>query len=74
MSSTAAHVMVTVPTRVFSRSRSTRMRASTGNAVIDMATPMKSANDVKETPAGACASKRCAASKTPSAKGAMMLA
>ena len=43
-SSIAAHASVSAPTGRFSIRRSTRMRASTGNAVIDIATPMNSAN------------------------------
>jgi len=42
-SSIAAQAMVSAPTGRLSMRRSTRMRASTGNAVIDIATPMYSA-------------------------------
>ena len=42
-SSTAAQASVSTPTGRLSIRRSTRMRASTGNAVIDIETPMKSA-------------------------------
>ena len=43
-SSTAAHASASTPTGRFSIRRSTRMRASTGKAVIDIETPMKRAN------------------------------
>ena len=43
-SSIAALASVSAPTGRLSMRRSTRMRASTGNAVIDIATPMKRAN------------------------------
>ena len=42
-SSTAAQASASTPSGRFSMRRSTRMRASTGNAVIDIDTPMKSA-------------------------------
>ena len=42
-SSTAAHASASTPTGRLSIRRSTRIRASTGNAVIDIETPMKSA-------------------------------
>ncbi len=43
-SSIAALAMASAPTGRLSIRRSTRMRASTGNAVIDIETPMNSAN------------------------------
>ena len=43
-SSIAAPASASAPTGRFSIRRSIRIRASTGNAVIDIATPMKSAN------------------------------
>ncbi len=43
-SSIAAAASASVPTGVFSMRRSATIRASTGNAVIDIATPMNSAN------------------------------
>ena len=72
-SSTAAQTIVTAPTFVFSRSRSMRMRARTGKAVIDIDAPMKRAKDTKRTPWGACSPYSQAASPTPRAKGTMML-
>ena len=48
-SSTAAQVIVTAPTFECSRRRSTRMRASTGNAVMLIAAPMNSVKEVKGT-------------------------
>ena len=44
-SSIAAHAIVSAPTGRLSIRRSDRIRASTGNAVIDIATPMKIANE-----------------------------
>jgi hypothetical protein len=43
-SSIAAQVNVSAPRGRLSMRRSARIRPRTGNAVIDMATPMKSAN------------------------------
>jgi hypothetical protein len=48
-SSTAAQVMLMTPTFDWSSPRSLRMRASTGKAVMLIATPMKSTNDRKGT-------------------------
>src|ERR1039458_7813052 len=48
-SSTAAQAMAIVPRRVCIRSRSLRMRASTGNAVMLMAAPMNRAKLVNDT-------------------------
>ena len=50
-SSIAAQLSATTPSSVFSMLRSVRMRASTGNAVIDIATPMNSAKLVNGTSA-----------------------
>ena len=47
MSSIAALASASTPSGRLSIRRSTRMRASTGNAVIDIETPMNSANAVK---------------------------
>ena len=47
MSSIAALASASTPIGRLSIRRSTRMRASTGKAVIDIDTPMKSANAVK---------------------------
>ena len=44
-SSIAAHAIVSAPTGRLSIRRSDRILASTGNAVIDIATPMNSANE-----------------------------
>ena len=70
----AAHVSASVPIGVFWSPRSPRMRASTGNAVIDIDTPMNSRNDENGTPAGASESNSTNASAPPSANGATMLA
>ena len=51
-SSIAALASASAPTGRLSIRRSTRMRASTGNAVIDIETPMKSAKAVKPPLAG----------------------
>ena len=48
-SSAAAHVRATTPSSVWLMPRSVRMRASTGKAVIDIATPMNSAKLVNGT-------------------------
>ena len=48
-SSTAAQAIATVPKRLCSMSRSDRMRASTGNAVMLMAAPMNRAKLIKGT-------------------------
>ena len=52
-SSTAAHVMAVVPNGVCVRWRSSRMRASTGKAVMLMAMPQNSAKAWNGTPGGA---------------------
>jgi len=51
-SSTAAQVSAVAPIGVLVSPRSSRMRASTGNAVMLMAIPMKSANAWNDTPRG----------------------
>jgi len=51
-----------------------RILASTGNAVIDIATPMNSAKTVTDTPAGANASYIVMAKPQPSRNGMTMLA
>jgi hypothetical protein len=52
-SSTAAHVIAVLPSGVRVRPRSSRIRASTGKAMMLIAMPMKSANGTNGTPAGA---------------------
>ena len=52
-SSMAAQVSASMPIGVRCSPRSPRMRASTGNAVIDIDTPMNNANGVNATPGGA---------------------
>ncbi len=52
-SSTAAQASAVVPSGVFVSPRSSMTRASTGNAVMLSAMPMKSANEWKGTSAGA---------------------
>ncbi len=49
-SATAAEVIASRPTVVCVMPRSLRMRAITGNAVIDIAAATKSANGQKDTP------------------------
>ena len=51
-SSTAAHVIAVVPRGVRVRPRSSRIRASTGNAVMLIAMPRKSAKGTNRTPGG----------------------
>ena len=70
----AAQVSASMPIGVCWSPRSPRMRASTGNAVIDIDTPMNSANDANGTPAGASDSNSTNASAPPSANGTTMLA
>ena len=70
----AAQVSAIVPRRVCCSPRSCRIRASTGNAVIDIATPTKSMNDENGTPGGENGSKIAADKPAPSTNGTMMLA
>ena len=70
----AAQVREAAPSSVRVRPRSVRMRARTGNAVIDIATPMKSAKTIGDTPSGANASCIASPSPEPSRNGARMLA
>ena len=70
----AAQVRAATPSSVLVSPRSVRIRASTGNAVIDIATPMNSANAVLDTPAGANASCIVNARPAPSTNGTRMLA
>jgi len=70
----AAQVSAIVPRRVRWSPRSCRIRASTGKAVIDIATPTKSMNDGNGTPGGEKGSKIAAAKPAPSTNGTMMLA
>jgi hypothetical protein len=74
MSSTAAHAMVIAPTRERRRRRSTRMLASTGNAVMLIAIPTKRMNDNRGTPGGASEECSLVPADAPSANGTMMLA
>src|SRR5688572_32230178 len=52
-SSTAAQVMAIEPRYVCDRPRSSSIRASTGNAVMLIATPINNANALKEVSGGA---------------------
>ena len=72
-SSTAAAAIAMAPTGWRSMRRSTRILASTGNAVIDMATPMNRAKEVNEV-SGPTSSNRGRATARPSAMGTAMLA
>src|SRR5690349_16094037 len=72
-SSTAAQVIAVEPSGVVIMLRSTRIRASTGNAVMLIAIPMNSAKAWNGTPAGAYAEYIISASATPSRKGNTML-
>ncbi len=74
MSSVAAHASARPPVSVRCMRRSVRIRASTGNAVIDIAAPMNSANGQKSTPSGlrpavASVSTKIFASPMPRLKG-----
>ena len=73
-SSTAAQVRAMVPSSLDVIRRSARILASTGNAVIDIATPMNSAKLVNGTPLGASRGYRYSDSSEPSTNGATMLA
>ena len=73
-SSTAAQAIAVLPKRVFDKPRSSRIRANTGNAVMLMAIPMKSAKPVKEVLAGAKGGKSPVLMPCPGRKGTMMLA
>ena len=73
-SSIAAAAIAMEPTRDVSRLRSSRIRASTGNAVMLMAAPMNKANGRKATPSGARSACNGFASATPNRNGATMLA
>ena len=72
-SSTAAAAMAMAPTGCRSMRRSTRILASTGNAVIDMATPMNSAKEANDV-SGPTSSNSGRATAMPSAMGTAMLA
>ncbi len=72
-SSTAAAPMAIAPTGCLSMRRSSRMRASTGKAVIDMATPMNSANGTNEV-GGPTSPNSGSATATPRVMGRAMLA
>src|SRR6266516_6799444 len=73
-SSTAAHVSATAPRSVLVILRSARIRANTGNAVIDIATAMNKANDVNETSLVDKRGYNNSASIDPSTNGVTMLA
>ena len=73
-SSTAAADSASAPIGRESIRRSIRIRASTGNAVIDIATPRKSANPWKFAVDGASRWKSGSATAIPSPSGSMMLA
>src|SRR5262249_15288294 len=73
-SPTAAQVSAATPSSVRDSPRSVRMRARTGNAVIDIAIPMNSANGRKRTPGGPNAGYSANATPHPSANGSAMLA
>ena len=62
----AAQVNASTPSSVRLIFRSVRMRASTGNAVTDIATPMNSAKLVKGTPTGAKGAYNTRATTAPS--------
>ena len=72
-SPTAAHVMAVVPRCVFAIRRSIRIRASTGNAVMLIAMPMKSAKARNVIPTGASSRYRKSERSTASAYGTTML-
>jgi hypothetical protein len=71
-SSIAAQASVSAPTGRLSIRRSTRIRASTGNAVIDIATPMKSAK-ARKSLSGPTSPKIGTATATPSIIGSATL-
>jgi hypothetical protein len=70
----AALVRARTPSLVFCRRRSTRMRASTGKAVTDIATPTKRTNTWSGARSGANDPKSAIATNAPRAKGTAMLA
>ena len=71
-SPTAAQVMAAAPTGVLAMPRSSRIRTSTGNAVMLIAIPMKSANAVKSVPGDAYAGYSASAETTPRKNGTRM--
>src|SRR5438094_10512500 len=73
-SSAAAHVNATAPNSVLASPRSARMRASTGKAVTDNATPMNRAKLVNDTSLVDNRGYRYSASVDPRRKGTTMLA
>ena len=73
-SSKAAHATARVPIGVASRRWSSRIRTSTGKAVMLMAAPMKSANGDIPTPGGAYEYHASAATPLPSTNGTTRLA
>lgn len=73
-SSAAAHPRATTPVSVLSRLPSARMRARTGNAVTDSATPRNSAKLVNGTPRCDRTGYSHSASPAPSTNGTTMLA
>ena len=72
-SSNAAHVIASTPIRVRVSPWSARIRARTGNAVMLIADPMKSANGNSATPSGAYGCQATTATALPSANGTAML-
>ena len=72
-SSTAAQVMAVVPKLVLWIPRSSRMRASTGNAVMLIAMPRNITNGKFLIPCGAKRVRSGWASRTPKANGAKIL-
>jgi hypothetical protein len=72
-SSTAADAITTAPSGRFSIRRSTRILASTGNAVIDIETPMNRAKG-RKSPSGATRAKTGTAAAIPSIIGTATLA
>ena len=73
-SSTAAQVSAIEPSEVCDMRRSSKIRASTGNAVMLIATPMNNANALNEVPGLASSRYRKSESAAPRRKGTMMLA
>lgn len=68
----AAQAMAVCPSDVCAMPRSARMRSSTGNAVMLIEMPTKSAKAVKPTPCGPCCGYSQIANATPSTNGTAM--
>src|SRR5512140_3302718 len=73
MSSTAAHEIAMAPSSERSIRSSVRIRASTGNAVMLMDTPMNIANDRNGTAGDDSREETASANSEPSPNGTMML-